>query len=85
MIETLAYIGDVLSFEQDRVAAEGFVATAYDEERDLLRVDLRADARPVVCVVVDDRRACGSPRPTATLPRMRKVAFALVGRKLAPP
>ena len=57
LIETLAYIGDVLSFEQDRVAAEGFVATVYDDERDLLRVDLRADARPIVCVVVDDSRA----------------------------
>lgn len=56
LIETLAYIGDVLSFEQDQVAAEGFVATAYDDERDLLRVDLRPDARPIVCVVVDDRR-----------------------------
>jgi hypothetical protein len=55
--ETLAYIGDVLSFEQDQVAAEGFLATAYDDERDLLRVDLGGDARPVVCVVVDDRRA----------------------------
>ena len=57
LIETLAYVGDVLSFEQDQVAAEGFVATAYDDERDLLRVDLGADARPIVCVVVDDRRA----------------------------
>jgi hypothetical protein len=57
LIETLAYIGDVLSFEQDQVAAEGYIGTAYDEERDLLRVDLRADARPTVCVVVDDGRA----------------------------
>ena len=57
MIETLAYVGDVLSFEQNQVAAEGFLATAYDDGRDLLRVDLRADAQPIVCLVVDDRRA----------------------------
>ena len=57
LVETLTYIGDVLSFEQDQVAAEGFVATVYDDERDLLHVDLRADARPIVCVVVDHCRA----------------------------
>jgi hypothetical protein len=30
LIETLAYIGDVLSFEHDQVGAEGLVATGYD-------------------------------------------------------
>jgi hypothetical protein len=57
LIETLAYIGDVLSSEQHRVAAEGILATRYDEERDVLHIDLRADARPIVCVVIDDCRA----------------------------
>lgn len=56
LIETLAYLGDVLSSEQDQVAAEGFVAIMYDDERDLLHVDLRAYARPIVCVVVDSSR-----------------------------
>lgn len=57
LIETIAYLGDVLSSDQDQVTAEGFVATMYDDERDLLHVDLRANARPIVCVVVDSCRA----------------------------
>jgi hypothetical protein len=57
LIETLAYIGDVLCSEQDQVAAEGFLSTTYDGERDVLRVDMGAGARPIVCVVIDDRRA----------------------------
>ncbi|HET6867509.1 MAG TPA: hypothetical protein VFH80_16430 [Solirubrobacteraceae bacterium] len=57
LIETLAYIGDVLSSQQDQVAAEGILTTTYDDERDVLHIDLRADARPIVCVVVDDCRA----------------------------
>lgn len=57
LIETLAYVGDVLSSEQGRVAAEAFLSTAYDDERDVLRVDMRAGARPIVCVVIDDCRA----------------------------
>lgn len=57
LIETLAYLGDVLSAEQNQVAAEGCLATMYDSERDLLHVDLRADARPTVCVLVDSSRA----------------------------
>lgn len=56
-IESLAYIGDVLSFAQDQVAAEGFLATRYDDERDVLQIDMRTDARPIVCVVIDDCRA----------------------------
>src|SRR5690348_14006759 len=57
LIETLVYIGDVLSSEQDQVAAEGFLATTYDRGRDVLQVDLRADVRPIACVVIDDCRA----------------------------
>jgi hypothetical protein len=57
LIETIAYIGDVLSAEQDQVAAEGFVGTGYDSERDLLHIGPRADMRPIVYVVVDDCRA----------------------------
>jgi hypothetical protein len=53
-IETLAYVGDVLSFEQNQVAAEGFLATTYDDEHDVLQIDMRADARPIVCVVIAD-------------------------------
>jgi len=56
LVETLAYIGDVLSSEQDQVAAEGFVATTYDPERDLLYLDLCADALPIVCAVIEDSR-----------------------------
>jgi hypothetical protein len=56
LLETLAYIGDVLSSEQDQVAAEGFVATTYDPERDLLHLDLCADALPIVCAVIEDSR-----------------------------
>jgi hypothetical protein len=57
LIETLVYIGDVLSSDQDRVVAEGFLATTYDDERDMLHIRIRADARPIVCVVIDDSRA----------------------------
>ncbi len=57
LVETLAYLGEVLSSEEDQVAAAGFVATMYDDERDLLDIDLRGDARPIVCVVVDSCRA----------------------------
>ena len=57
MVETLAYIGDVLSAEQDQAGAEGFLATTYDDERGVLHVDIRAGARPIVCVVIDDCRA----------------------------
>lgn len=57
LTQTLAYIGDVLASEQDQAAAEGFLSTTYDDERDVLRVDMRAGARPIVCVVIDDRRA----------------------------
>jgi hypothetical protein len=56
LVETLAYIGDALSSEQDQVAAEGFVATTYDPERDLLHLDLCADALPIVCAVIEDSR-----------------------------
>lgn len=57
MIETLVYVGDVLSCEQDQVAAEGILTTSYDHKRDVLHIDMRADVRPIVCVVVDDCRA----------------------------
>jgi hypothetical protein len=57
LVEALVYIGDVLSSDQDQVAAEGVLTTRYDEERDVLHIDMRADARPIVCVVIDDCRA----------------------------
>jgi hypothetical protein len=56
LLELLAYVADVLSSDQDQVAAEGFVATTYDPERDLLHLELRADALPIVCAVIDDSR-----------------------------
>jgi hypothetical protein len=57
LIETLVYIGDVLSSEQDQVAAEDILTTTYDDDCDVLHIDMRADARPIVCVVIDDCRA----------------------------
>jgi hypothetical protein len=57
LIETLGYIGDVLSSGQDHVAADGFLATTYDDQSDVLRVDVLAGARPIVCIVIDDCRA----------------------------
>ena len=56
LVEMLAYIGDVLSSDQDEIAAESYLATTYDPERDLLHVYLSDDARPIVCAVVDDSR-----------------------------
>jgi hypothetical protein len=57
LIETLVYIADVLSAQQDRVAAEGILTTAYDDGHDMLHIHVRADARPIVAVVIDDCRA----------------------------
>ena len=57
MIETLAYIGDVLSSEQDQAAAEGILTSTYDGEREVLHIDMRAGARPIVCLVIDECRA----------------------------
>src|SRR5581483_4187452 len=57
LIESLVYIGDVLSSEQDEVAAEDILTTTYDDDRDVLHIDMRADARPIVCVVIDNCRA----------------------------
>jgi hypothetical protein len=56
LVETLAYIADVLSSDEDEVAAENFVASTYDPDRDVLHLDLRADALPIVCAVIDDSR-----------------------------
>ena len=57
LIEALAYLGDVLSAEQDQVADEDFLETSYDSEDDVVRIRLLNDLRPVVFVVVDDERA----------------------------
>jgi hypothetical protein len=57
LLESLAYVADSLSFEQDRVAAEAYLESQWDEEARKLRVSMSVDLRPVACLVGDDRRA----------------------------
>lgn len=53
LIETLAYLAEVLQVDLDEIADEAFIETSYDRARDIVRVDFGADLRPVVCVVLD--------------------------------
>jgi hypothetical protein len=53
LIETLAYLADVLSVELDELADEAFIETTYDRGHGVLRIEFKVDVRPVVCVVLD--------------------------------
>lgn len=53
LLEALAYLAEVLQIDLDEIADEAFIETSYDRESDVLRIDFRAEVRPVVCVVLD--------------------------------
>jgi hypothetical protein len=57
LIETLAYIGDVLSSEQDELADEDFLETSRPNDEDLVRIRFLTDLLPAVFVAVGDERA----------------------------
>jgi hypothetical protein len=57
LIETLAYIGDVLSAEQDQLADEDFLEMSRANDEDLIRIRLRTEILPAVLVAVGDERA----------------------------
>jgi hypothetical protein len=53
LIEALAYAADVLAADLDKLADEEFIETSYGRGPDVVRIEFRADLRPVVCVVLD--------------------------------
>jgi hypothetical protein len=57
LIDTLAYIGEVLSAEQDQLADEGFLETARADDEDLVHIRFRTELLPAVFVAVGNARA----------------------------
>ena len=57
LIETLAYIGDVLSAAQEQVADESFLETSREDDEDVVRIRLLNELRPAAFGVVGDERA----------------------------
>jgi hypothetical protein len=57
LIETLAYIADVLSAAQEQVADETFLETSCEVDEDVVRVRLLNDLLPAALAVVSDERA----------------------------
>ncbi len=57
LIETLAYIGDVLSAKQDLLAAEAFLETSRESDEDLVRLRFLNELLPAVFVAVGEERA----------------------------
>jgi hypothetical protein len=57
LIEMLAYIGDVLSAEQDQIADEAFLETSRESEEDLVRIRFLNELLPAVFVAVGGQRA----------------------------
>jgi hypothetical protein len=57
LIETLAYIGDVLSAEQDQLADEDFLEISRTNDEDLVRIRFLTELLPAVFVGLGDERA----------------------------
>jgi hypothetical protein len=57
LIEALAYLGDVLSAEQDQLADEDFLATSRADDEDLVRIRFLIKLLPAVFIAVGDERA----------------------------
>jgi hypothetical protein len=57
LVELLGYVADVLTWQQDRIAAEAYLESRWDEGTGTLRVLLPAALLPLVCLVADERRA----------------------------
>jgi hypothetical protein len=56
LVELFAYVADVLSSYQDKVANEAYLLTDRHEET-TLSIRLHADLRPALCLIVDARCA----------------------------
>lgn len=56
LVELLAYLDDVLSDMQDRVANEAYLDADLQRDADLLRIRMVADVRPMCCIVADAQR-----------------------------
>jgi hypothetical protein len=56
LVELLAYLGDTLSAQQDKVAEEGYLKASWDEDSLALRIHLDRQLRPALCLIADDRR-----------------------------
>jgi hypothetical protein len=57
LLELLAYVGDVLSADQDRTAEEAFVDTSYNPGDASVAIRLANDLRPVAFAAVDASHA----------------------------
>ncbi|MDQ6806236.1 MAG: hypothetical protein M3065_15035 [Actinomycetota bacterium] len=57
LIEMLAYIGDVLSAEQDQLADEDFLETSREGDEDVVRLRFLKELLPAVFVAVGEERA----------------------------
>jgi hypothetical protein len=55
LVELLAYVADVLSAYQDKVAGEAYLTADWNQEMRVLRLRLHRDLRPALCLVADDR------------------------------
>jgi hypothetical protein len=56
LVELFAYLADVLTYYQDRTAAESYLQTDRSRDGSTVRISVR-DARPASCLVADDRNA----------------------------
>jgi hypothetical protein len=54
LVELLAYLGDTLSTQQEKVTEEGHLKTSWDEDSLALRIHLDRQLRPALCLVADD-------------------------------
>jgi hypothetical protein len=54
LLEAFAYIGDVLSSEQEQVADEAFLETAHRDDGSVIVMRFPNDLRPSVIVIADD-------------------------------
>jgi hypothetical protein len=55
LVELLAHVGDALSAYQDKVADEAYLDADWHEGSRTLRIRLRPDLRPALCLIGDDR------------------------------
>lgn len=56
LLDVLAYVGDVLSYYQDRVANEAYLETEWSEGEDRLRIKVPGAWRPACLVIADSHR-----------------------------
>jgi hypothetical protein len=57
LLEYLAYIGDVLSYHQERIANEAYLDSEWNEDGNAVRISLRVDRRPAMLLLISEQRA----------------------------